>query len=114
MAHDYINMTPEQLSTMEREAYAAGDTDRAALLAAVMDLIETGDRLEEVEEELKSLKDETQDHEAHKSFFEDCFSRLDGRYPCPEVTSDYDCSVIFDAIEAGEDARLDAEAKNDD
>ena len=34
---DYLNATPEQLAQMEREAYAAGDTDRAALLAALMD-----------------------------------------------------------------------------
>lgn len=36
MAHDYINMTRDQLSAMEREAYAQGDTDRAALLAALL------------------------------------------------------------------------------
>lgn len=103
MTPDYTNMTPDQLSAMEREAYNAGDTDRAALLAAVIDLIETGDKLEEIEDELKELKEETQDHAAYKSFFEDCFSRLDKHYPCPEVTSDYDCSVIFDAIEKGDE-----------
>ena len=109
MTHDYLNMTPEQLSAMEREAYADGDTDRAALLAAVIDLIETGDRLEDVEEELKDLKEENQDHAAYKSFFDECFSRLGAHYPCPEVTSEYDCSVIFDAIEAGEAARQENE-----
>lgn len=102
---DYINATPEHLAQLEREAYAAGDTDRAALLAAVVDLIEAGEKLEETEEELKNLKKETQDHEAYKSFFDDCFARLDGHYPCPSVTSDYDRLVIFDAIEAGEAAR---------
>lgn len=110
MTPDYINMTPEQLSAMEREAYAAGDMDRAALLAAVIDLIETGEKLDEVESELTDLKKETQDHDAYKQFFDDCFSRLDKHYPCPSVTSDYDQSVIFDAIEAGEAARLDRES----
>lgn len=104
---DYLDMTIDQLSDLEREAYNSGDTDRAALLAAVIDLIETGEKLEEVEEEIKGLREETQDHAAYKQFFDDCFARLDGHYPCPEVTSDYDCSVIFDAIEAGEAARTD-------
>lgn len=40
---DYLNMTPEQLSAMEREAYAVGDTDRAALLAALMDAPDPAD-----------------------------------------------------------------------
>jgi hypothetical protein len=37
----------------------------------------------------------------YKQFFEDCFYRLNGHYPAPSVTSDYDQSVIFDAIEKG-------------
>lgn len=114
MAHDYANLTPEQLAQMEREAYSTGDTDRAALLAALMDLIDAADKVDELEGELESLKHETQDHEAYKSFFEDCFARLDKHYPCPEVTSDYDRSVIFDGIEAGEAARIDAESKGDE
>ena len=112
MAHDYLNMTLEQLAQMEREAYASGDTDRAALLAAVVDLIWERERFEDLEDELESLKRETEDHEAYKSFFEDCFDRLDGHYPCPSVTSDYDCSVIFDAIEAGEAARSAGEGED--
>lgn len=111
MEHDYINLTREQLSAMEREAYVHGDMDRAALLAAVIDLVETGDKLEEVEDELIHLKHDTQDHEAYKQFFDDCFSRLDGHYPAPSVTSDYDCSVIFDAIERGEAARVAGEGE---
>ena len=39
MKHDYINMTIEQLSALERAAFASGVTYRAALLAAVADLI---------------------------------------------------------------------------
>lgn len=108
---DYINAPTEELKRLEREAYAAGDTDRAALLAAVLELIEERECFEEVEEELKNLKKETQDYEAYKSFFHDCFERLGGHYPCPSVTSDYDQSVIFDAIKAGEAARIAGEAE---
>ena len=42
---------------------------------------------------------------AYEEFFKDCFSKLAGHYPCPAVTSDYDKSVIFDAITAGEEAK---------
>ena len=111
MAHDYATLAPEQLAQMESDAYVAGDTDRAALLAALMYLIDAADKVDELEGELESLKHETQDHEAYKSFFEDCFDRLDKHYPCPEVTSDYDRSVIFDAIEAGEAARIAGEGE---
>ena len=112
MAHDYLIMTPEQLRDLEREAYASGDTDRAALFAALMDLIDAANKVDELESELDSIKEDTQDHEAYKSFFEDCFARLDKHYPYPEVTSDYDRSVIFDAIEAGEAARIAGEGED--
>lgn len=108
---DYINSTPETLERLEREAYMSGDTDRAALLAALLELTEAADKVDELEDEIKNLKDDTQDHEAYKSFFEDCFARLDKHYPCPSVTSDYDCSVVFDAIEAGEAARVAGEGE---
>ena len=51
MAHDYANLTPEQLAQMEREAYSTGDTDRAALLAALVDLIDAADKVDELEGE---------------------------------------------------------------
>ena len=58
-----------------------------------------------IEEKLdKALNDNCPDYAAYKQFFEDCFQRLDGHYPCASVTSDYDRSVIFDAIERGEGA----------
>ena len=38
-----------------------------------------------------------------KEFFYDCFARLAGHYPAPDVSSDYDKSVIFAAIEKGEE-----------
>ena len=62
-----------------------------------------------LEEELEAAKDDSLTQwernngpaEAYKQFFEDCFERLAGHYPCPSVTSDYDKSVIFEAIEKG-------------
>jgi hypothetical protein len=36
---DYLTMTQEQRSDLEREAYAAGDTDKAASIAALMEVI---------------------------------------------------------------------------
>jgi hypothetical protein len=105
---DYLTMTQEQRSDLEREAYAAGDTDKAASIAALMEVIEERDALES---DLESLKKETRDHTAYKQFFENCFERLGAHYPCPEVNFEHDCSVIFDAIEAGEAARAAGESE---
>ena len=98
------------LDELERAAYMAGDTSLAAGFAAIDDLSNvlidadlTLDRM--IEEKLdKALNDNCPDYAAYKQFFEDCFQRLDGHYPCASVTSDYDRSVIFDAIERGEGA----------
>lgn len=96
------------LDELERAAYLAGNTSLAAGLAAIDDLENvlndadlTLDRM--IEEKLdKALNDNCPDYAAYKQFFEDCFQRLNGHYPCASVTSDYDRSVIFDAIERGE------------
>lgn len=100
------------LNELEREAYLAGNTSLAAGLAAIDDLENvlndadlTLDRTIEtqIEEKIdKALNDNCPDYAAYKQFFEDCFQRLNGHYPCASITSDYDCSVIFDAIERGE------------
>lgn len=102
------------LDELERAAYMAGDTSLAAGFAAINDLNNvlidadlTLDRKIEtqIEEKLdKALNDNCPDYAAYKQFFEDCFQRLDGHYPCASVTSDYDRSVIFNAIERGEGA----------
>ena len=99
---------------LERAAYLAGNISLAAGFAAIDDLDNvltkadlTLDRKIEtqIEEKLdKALNDNCPDYAAYKQFFEDCFERLNGHYPCASVTSDYDCSVIFDAIERGEGA----------
>ena len=92
---------------LERIAYANGDTTHADLLA----------RIAELEAEVENLEEQLSDAQAdslsewernngpaseYKEFFYDCFQRLAGHYPCPSVTSDYDKSIIFAAIERGE------------
>lgn len=98
---------------LERAAYASGDTSLAAGFAAIDDLENvlndadlTLDRTIEIQIDEKldrAVNDNCPDYAAYKQFFEDCFQRLGGHYPCASVTSDYDRSVIFDAIERGED-----------
>ena len=108
-------MNTQQLTTEEQEraAYMAGDTRAAELLAQIAQLEAERDALAE---ELENLKDSAADDslerwenengsaEEYKEFFFDCFARLAGHYPAPSVSSDYDKSVIFAAIEKGEEA----------
>lgn len=99
---DFDNITSQQCFELESKAYADGSTALARLLAKL------GESLEQVEELSDQLDDANKtianqsDYDSYKQFFDDCFESLNGHYPCPEVTSDYDCSVIFDAIERGE------------
>jgi hypothetical protein len=105
-----MNNTFEEL---ERAAYMAGNTRLADAYAAM-------DTLERIDAELpfgfdfdspmdlqieKHVEAETlkncPDYAEYKEFFFDCFARLDGNYPCPSVTSDYDKGVIFAAIDKG-------------
>jgi hypothetical protein len=108
-------MNTQQLTTEEQEraAYMAGDTRAAELLAQITQLEAERDSLAEELENLKdsaaddSLKhweNENGDAEQYKEFFFDCFARLAGHYPAPDISSDYDKSVIFAAIEKGEEA----------
>ena len=99
---------------LERAAYIAGNTT----LADAMHAAATLERLEDdlpygfdfdtpLDQQIeKHVEDETAkncpDYAEYKEFFFDCFQRLKGHYPCPSVTSDYDKSVIFEAIEKGE------------
>ena len=67
-----------------------------------------GDELETQIGDTETLNDWNKKNgpaDSYKAFFYDCFERLSAHYPCPEVTSDYDCGVIFDAIERGEEVR---------
>lgn len=92
---------------IERAAYLSGDLIRSELAheaAKYFDAIEnTGFTLDstvdaQVDAEVNAR---CPNYDAYKQFFEECFYRLNGRYPAPSVTSDYDQSVVFDAIEKG-------------
>ena len=105
-----LNLLTLPASEAERLSYSEGFTSIAELFARIADLEAKMDALEE---ELEDLKDKAAEDslacweknhgsaDAYKQFFEDCFGRLDGYYPAPSVTSDYDKSVIFEAIEKG-------------
>lgn len=108
-------MNTQQLTTEEEEraAYLAGDTRTAELLAQIAELEAERDQLAEelekvqdaaADDSLERWEKENGDPEQYKEFFFDCFARLAGHYPAPDVSSDYDKSVIFEAIEKGEEA----------
>jgi len=95
---------------LERAAYISGNVVLADAYAA-MDKLEAMDsdlpmgfdfdqpldqQIENYVEE--QIAKQCPDYEAYKQFFYDCFDRLDGHYPCPSIGSDYDQSVIFNAI----------------
>ena len=94
-------LTLGELEERERAAYAAGDTERADLYAAVIELRQEVEALEDVET-LESWEKRNGRAEDYKEFFDACFHCLAAHYPAPNVTSDYDKSVIFDAIRRGE------------
>lgn len=104
-----LNLLTLPATEAERLAYAEGFTMAAELFARIAELEAERDALEE---ELEAAKDDSLTRwernngpaDAYKQFFDDCFERLAGHYPCPSVTSDYDKSVIFEAIEKGETA----------
>ena len=107
-----LNLLNLPATEAERIAYAEGFTMAAELFARIAELEAERDQLAE---ELENLKDSAADDslerwekengpaDAYKQFFEDCFERLAGLYLDPSVTSDYDQSVIFAAIEKGEE-----------
>lgn len=106
-----ITLSLHEIDTLESHAYLSNNIALAKALATLSDIrlsmdeceIETlGDmnsNKKELETKIDSLESEL---EHYKQFFNDCFARLGAHYPCPSVTSDYDCAVIFDAIEKGE------------
>lgn len=101
-----LNLLNLPATEAERLAYAEGFTMAAELFARIAELEAERDQLaEELEQaEADSLTRWEKNHgpaDAYKQFFEDCFERLAGHYPAPSVTSDYDQSVIFEAIEKG-------------
>jgi outer membrane murein-binding lipoprotein Lpp len=107
-------MNTQQLTTEEQEraAYLAGDTRTAELFARIAELEAERDQLAEeleaakdaaADDSLERWENENGNPDDFKEFFYDCFARLAGHYPCPEVSSDYDKGVIFSAIEKGEE-----------
>lgn len=108
-----IDLLRLQPSEAERIAYAEGFTMAAELFARIAELEAERDQLAE---ELEKAQDAAADDslarwekengpaEDYKEFFFDCFARLAGHYPAPDISSDYDKSVIFAAIEKGEEA----------
>jgi hypothetical protein len=99
---DFTTYHPELLHEKSNIADNAGDSEKAALYLAVAKLLETVEEHEDKIEDLEKDIERMPDYSRYVEFFNDCFARLNGHYPCPAVTSDYDCSIVFDAIEKGE------------
>ena len=100
-----IDLTRLSATEAERIAYAEGFTGTADLFARIAALEAERDSLQAQLDDLPNESERDQnarDLENYRQFFFDCFQRLAGHYPCPSVTSDYDQSVIFAAIERGE------------
>ena len=99
---DFDNITPAQCFELESKAYTDGSTALAQLLSKLGGALEQVEGLsDQLDDATKKLANQS-DYDSYKRFFDDCFERLNAHYPCPSVTNDYDCSVIFDAIERGE------------
>ena len=89
----------------EVQAYLDGNIELADALARIAELEAEVEALEEKIEDTETLKSwENSYGPAYEyyQFFNECFARLNGHYPCPDITSDYDKSIIFAAIERGE------------
>lgn len=102
-----LDLMKLQASEAERLAYSEGFVGTAELFARIAALEAERDALEAQLDDAKdgSLARWERNNgpaDAYKDFFYECFERLAGVYPCPSVTSDYDKSVIFDAIERAE------------
>lgn len=105
-----MNLLSLPADDAERIAYAEGFTMAAELFARIAQLESINRALES---EIEDLKDDAETFakreqrngpvDLYKDFFEECFTRLAGHYPAPSITSDYDKSVIFEAIEKGSD-----------
>lgn len=103
-----INLLNLPAPEAERIAYSEGFTMAAELFARIAELEAEKDTLEEQLDEARAdsltrWEKYNGPADAYKQFFKDCFEWLAGHYPAPSVTSDYDKSVIFAAIERGEE-----------
>ncbi len=99
---DFELIPVEFMPELERAAYQSGDIEKAKMIDLIQHLTEQVETLQEKIDDLENDASKIYNHEEYKSFFETCFEFLNGHYSCPSVTSDYDCSVIYDAIQKGE------------
>ena len=89
----------------EVQAYLDGNIELADALARIAELEAEVEALENAANNVVTLESWEKDNGPayeYYQFFHDCFARLNAHYPCPSVTSDYDKSVIFAAIEKSE------------
>lgn len=109
MTNTQIDFTDANvIAELERRAYAENAPALAEVLAALHDALQRIDELETQINDTETLAQWERKNgsaESYKSFFDSCFERLDGHYPCPSVTNDYDCCAGFDAIERGEESK---------
>lgn len=97
---------------LERVTYIQGNTIQADIIQKCADFESASENCEftidhTIDAQIdsyveKQIEKQCPDYAEYKQFFENCFEMLNGHYPCPSVTSDYDCSIIFDAIRKGE------------
>ena len=103
--NQFDHLTTAELDERETVAYMNGDTKTADLLALVAELQQEVEALHEQIADTETL-DDWEKHNGppsdYREFFYECFQRLGAHYPAPSVTSDYDKSIIFNAIERGE------------
>ena len=96
------------LQDQEQAAYIAGDIRTADLLARIAELEAEVTDLENKIEDTMTLEEwERKNGPAYEyvQFFQDCFESLGAHYPAPSVSSDYDKSIIFEAIRLGEEGQ---------
>lgn len=96
----------EGLEEAAQDAYLNGNIQLYNLLVKCLEHEEEqANMIEDLEdrEELTPLLKEKLNY--LMEFFEDCFNRLDGHYPCASYSSDYDKSIIYSAITLGEEYR---------
>ena len=89
----------------EVQAYLDGNIELADALARIAELEADVEALENAAADAVTLESWENSYGPaydYYQFFNDCFARLNDHYPYPSVTSDYDKSVIFNAISKGD------------
>jgi hypothetical protein len=95
------------------DAYMAGNTALYSILGQALELEdEQSKRIEELEDQTEFTAELQGEMAALQGFFEECFNSLEVYYPCPSYSNDYDKSVIFEAIQLGEEYRKEQEQES--